>query len=68
MAWIECPDGIGSWELLASQDITYSPYGVWHEITLTFTPLVDIYAIALGGPCDPEVELYISYYYIDGLL
>jgi PKD repeat protein len=65
MPWLgtACPIGVGDWELLASQDITYSPDGAWQEVILTFTPAVDINAIAIGGPCDPITPF--SYYYID---
>lgn len=65
-----CPVGIGSWELLTSSDISYVPDGSWMVITLTFTPAIDIYAIALGGACDvlaPDGELTASYYYVDNL-
>lgn len=58
-----CPTGVGSWELLASQEVTYTPDGEWQEIILTFTPTVDMNAIAIGGPCDPITSF--SYYYVD---
>ena len=67
LPWVgyTCPIGIGSWELLDSQIIIYTPDGSWQEITLTFTPSVDIYAIALGGPCVHEG--LFSFYYVDEL-
>ena len=61
----ECPLGVGSWELLTSEPVIYTLDGAWHELTLTFTPSVDIYAIALGGSCDKDGPL--SYYYLDEL-
>lgn len=61
----QCPLGIGSWEFLTSEAIIYTPDGAWQELTLTFTPTVDIYAIALGGPCALVDSL--SYYYLDEL-
>ena len=62
-----CPIGVGSWELLTSQDITYTPDGAWQEVTLTFTPAVDLNVIAIGGPCMPEGSGDICYYYVDEL-
>ena len=61
-----CPEGIGDWELLDNVLVEYEIDGTWQEVTLVFTPTVDIYAIAIGGSCDPEIGL--NYYYIDELI
>ncbi len=37
-----------SWQELGHA--TYSPLGAWGEITLTFTPTIDIHSIMLGAP------------------
>ena len=62
---IACPIGVGSWELLTSETITYPMDGTWQEITITFTPTSDMYAIAFGGVCSGESPM--RYTYIDGL-
>lgn len=70
LPWIgsECPNGIGSWDFLTSEDITYSPDGAWQEVTFTFTPTVDLNAIAIGGPCEIGGLADLGgYYYMDGL-
>uniref|UniRef100_UPI001112D08E PKD domain-containing protein n=1 Tax=Crocinitomix algicola TaxID=1740263 RepID=UPI001112D08E len=72
LPWLgtNCPVPGGDWELLTSLDIVYTPDGAWQEITLTFTPAVDIYAIAIGGPCNPDPPAGPdghNYYYVDGL-
>lgn len=61
-----CPMGIGDWELLGSQEVFYTDDGAWQEITILFSPSVDINAIAIGPPCyiDPP-EYGLNYYYVD---
>lgn len=60
-----CPIGLGSWELLTSQVITYPMDGTWQEVTITFTPATDMNAISFGGMCAGESPM--RYTYIDGL-
>lgn len=60
-----CPVGIGGWELLTSEVITYALDGTWQEQTITFTPAIDMAAIAFGGNCVGESPA--RYTYIDGL-
>ncbi len=62
-----CPTGNGQWQELASQTVTYSSLGPWQQVTLTFTPTVDINAIALGGPCSPFPLNFSNYYFFDEL-
>lgn len=64
-AGFSCPIGIGSWELLTSELITYPLDGTWQEVTITFTPSTDMNAIAFGGTCDAPPGM--RYTYIDGL-
>uniref|UniRef100_UPI001C30B2A5 hypothetical protein n=1 Tax=Crocinitomix algicola TaxID=1740263 RepID=UPI001C30B2A5 len=47
----ECPIGFGDWEVLSSVDVVYEMDGSWQEVTFSFTPDVDINAIAIGGAC-----------------
>jgi len=57
-----CPVGFGSWTQLASQNVNVgSPntIGTWHNTTLTFTPTVDINAIAIGGGCNSTSGYYL---------
>lgn len=62
-----CPIGFGDWELLVNQTVIYDITGVWQEITLTFTPTLDMNAIAIGGPCELPGDFTYSYYYIDDI-
>ncbi|WP_157454305.1 PKD domain-containing protein, partial [Crocinitomix catalasitica] len=67
----DCPIGFGEWQDLADVEINYIMDGSWQEVTFTFTPLVDIYAIALAKQCGSEVIDGITYpngyYYFDEL-
>ncbi len=65
-ASVDCPVGSGAWMLLDQQAITLSTDGSWYEVTLTFTPTVDIYAVAMGGPCGFTGSDY-NYYFVDEL-
>ena len=64
-----CPVGSGSWEELGNTTASFTTCGEWTNVTITFTPAVDINAIVLGGPCaaslPPSGEIY-NYYYLDG--
>ena len=66
--WIgfDCPEGLGDWQLLANQELTLMPDGEWSEVLLTFTPLVEINAIAIGGGCDIP-ESGSPYFFLDNL-
>ncbi len=47
-----CPVGFGTWQELGY--VTVDPYtynNTWGQVTITFTPTVDIYAVVLGAPC-----------------
>ncbi|WP_035843679.1 PKD domain-containing protein, partial [Crocinitomix catalasitica] len=70
LPWVgtNCPDGIGSWELLDDVLVAYDLGGSWQEFTLTFTPSVDIYAISIGGPCSMADFRVEDYYFIDELI
>ncbi len=57
---VTCPIGIGSWQLLANANFSPAAFGVWDNIIFTFTPSVDINAIAIGGTCSPSLST--SYY------
>lgn len=61
----DCPEGVGDWELIANQHISYPELGEWIEVTLTFTPGTDINAIAIGGTCAAYFDN--NYYYLDEL-
>jgi gliding motility-associated-like protein len=64
----ECPVGFGAWEYLANQTVTLTTDGAWQEVTLTFTPTIDMYAVAIGGPCDDVPPSYTdNYFYLDEL-
>ena len=61
-----CPLGIGDWTLLNSQFINFEEGpDTWREITLTFTPPTDIYAVAIGGTCYESSDS--KYFFLDEL-
>ncbi len=62
-----CPVGSGQWQELASQNISFNTIGEWQMVSLTFTPTIDIAAVALGGGCGSQGMNNFNYYYIDGL-
>ncbi len=61
-----CPVGSGSWQQLGSTNFTIAGNGAWQQISITFTPSVDIDAIALGNVCN-SLNTAFNYYYIDEL-
>uniref|UniRef100_UPI00056ADEAD PKD domain-containing protein n=1 Tax=Crocinitomix catalasitica TaxID=184607 RepID=UPI00056ADEAD len=63
-----CPDGIGTWELLGDIEVTYEMDGTWQEVTMIFTPDINVYAISIGGPCIVGGEGFSDYYFIDELI
>lgn len=62
----ECPIGLGSWEFLTSESITSAMDGSWQEVTITFTPTIEMDAIAFGGTCGTTEDW--RYTYIDNLI
>ena len=65
-AGTSCPVGSGDWELLTTNLVSLPTAGVWQEVSLTFTPTVDIYAVSIGGSCTPG-DGGLNYYYADEL-
>ncbi|WP_070137229.1 PKD domain-containing protein [Crocinitomix algicola] len=65
---VTCPEGIDSWQLLAAENITYSMDGAWQVVSVTFTPLVNLEAIAFGGTCGDIGDTDGSYFYFDELI
>ncbi|MCG8577317.1 MAG: PKD domain-containing protein [Flavobacteriales bacterium] len=66
-AGFDCPIGSGSWMLLDDAYVVTAPApgGAWSEVTLTFTPTVDIYAVAMGGSCTADPGT--NYFFVDEL-
>ncbi len=64
---VYCPIGEGSWMLLDEQMITFTTLGEWIEVTLEFTPTVDINAVTMGGDCAIPIPGW-NYYYVDELV
>ncbi|MBN4071312.1 PKD domain-containing protein [Crocinitomix catalasitica] len=72
LPWVgtACPDGTGGWIELGMTSVTLAIEGEWYEVTLSFTPPVDINAVSIGGPCVPPPipgGATYNYYYIDEL-
>ncbi len=63
-----CPLGTGSWQALASQSITYSNDGAWQQVSMTFTPNVNVNAISIGVNCGNNSLTNSDYCYIDELV
>lgn len=53
--------------VLPTANIGVDSNNVWKKVTIQFTAPTDIYAVALGPSCDPEIQ-HQSYYYADGLI
>ncbi len=74
--WIgqDCPIGVGGFIELGH--VTYSPNGSWQQLSISFTPPININAIAIGGHCvvpsDYIVDDYnlidYPYFFIDNLI
>ncbi|MBN4072519.1 PKD domain-containing protein [Crocinitomix catalasitica] len=63
-----CPTAAGgSWELLDEAPLVVPFDGSWIEVTLTFTPTVDIYAVCIGSVCEPLPSTW-DYFYVDELI
>lgn len=62
----DCPIGEGDWQLLDETSLSFTTDGAWQEVTLTFTPAVDIYAVCMGGNCDAPASW--NYFYVDELV
>ncbi|MDG1915819.1 MAG: gliding motility-associated C-terminal domain-containing protein [Crocinitomix sp.] len=62
-----CPEGVGSWELLANTVVISTPDYSWKQVEMVFTPTVDIYAIALGPACENGADATVVYRFIDEL-
>ena len=65
---IGCPEGIGGWELLASELVEYTMDGEWISVTITFTPATNMNAIAFGASCSDLWGTDASYFYFDELI
>lgn len=63
---LDCPIGMGDWELLATNPVSLPTLAEWQEVSLTFTPGVDIYAIGIGWSCAP-IDIEVTYFYVDEL-
>ncbi|MFK8044807.1 MAG: PKD domain-containing protein [Crocinitomicaceae bacterium] len=60
----DCPSAVNGWQLLSSQSVTHTTDGAWQQVTLTFTPSVNINAISLGPTCNTTGY---GNYYLDAL-
>jgi gliding motility-associated-like protein len=55
-----CPIGEGSWEMMVMEPITFDEKGEWIEVTVTFTPTVDMNALIIGGSCSDIIYCYVA--------
>ncbi len=61
----ECPVGQGTWQELTSIHVHFDSYE-WMNLTVSFTPSQDIYALVFGPPCNSTSDY--TYYYLDNLV
>lgn len=64
---VGCPLSTGSWVILGADTVEFADSS-WHQVTIEFDVPEDIYALAIGGPCDTTGGFRINYYYIDELI
>ena len=63
-----CPIGQGSWEILGQTWVNMPVLSDWYEVTVSFTPTEDIYAVAMGSDCiAPTMVSNNNAYYVDEL-
>ena len=62
-----CPTGIAGWQELGFTSAVVAPKQEWRTISITFTPTVNINAIAIGPECAPPA-MGIQYFYLDDLM
>ncbi|MGB1102173.1 MAG: PKD domain-containing protein [Crocinitomicaceae bacterium] len=67
-AGVNCPDGVGLWELLATKTVFYELDGSWQLISVEITPVVNMNAISFGATCDEVGIGEGSYFYYDELV
>ena len=58
-----CSVGNGGWIQLGSVTVNYPSNQSWQQVSITFTPPVDINAVSFGGPCGGMAGT--NYYFID---
>ncbi|MEZ4922088.1 MAG: PKD domain-containing protein [Crocinitomicaceae bacterium] len=58
-----CAVGSGSWMVLGSVTVNYPSNQSWQQVSITFTPPVNINAVSFGGPCGGMAGT--NYYFID---
>lgn len=64
----QCPTSVpGSWELMAETPVVVPFDGSWIEVTLTFTPSVDMNAVCIGSACEPTPSTW-DFFYVDELV
>merc|ERR1712228_40406 len=65
----DCPIGEGSWEILGQSWVNFPVLSDWQEITVSFTPTEDVYAVTLGSDCTAPstVSGSLNYYHVDEL-
>ncbi len=60
-----CPTDSGEWEELVIQTVNPVLGGEWVEVIFSYTPTVNLEAIAIGAPCGSPLP---SYRYLDELI
>ena len=60
-----CPTNGPGWQFLSSVDVSGRD---WVKKDITVTPSQDIYAIAIGPPCEPTSSDMSTYYFFDNLV
>ncbi len=61
-----CAPGSGGWMLLGTTTVTFAANQSWQQVSVNFTPPVDIAAVSIGGPCGGQ-QAGSNYYFLDEL-
>lgn len=61
-----CAPGSGGWMLLGTTTVNFAANQSWQQVSVNFTPPVDIAAVSIGGPCGGQ-QAGSNYYFLDEL-
>lgn len=63
-----CPTNAPNWKKLGARNVGGGGRSAWVKTEITITPDEDIYAIAIGPPCESSGANNTTYYFFDNLV
>ena len=63
-----CPSNGPKWQILGEVGVSGGAGNIWLNTFIEITPTEDIYAIAIGPPCEGTKSLFSTYYFFDNLI